>query len=122
MTNKKDYAEYPRKERFARRYPQRAQWMKEELEAKRGAAKYLLDAFKNAPKNMKEFFKELEDLVMLSREKQAKKKGRSKSKGLPSIYDLEVLQEHWTPKKKSKQKIKKIIVPVSEQEKPGVIT
>jgi len=121
MTNKKDYAEYPRKERFAKRYPQRAQWMKEELEAKHEAAKYLLDAFKNAPKNMKEFYKEVKDLTMLSREKQAKKKGRSKSKGLPSIYDLEILQEHWTPKKKSKQKSKKIKVPVSEQEKPGVV-
>jgi len=121
MTNKKDYAEYPRKERFAKRYPYHAHYMKEELEAKHEAAKYLLDAFKNAPKNMKEFYKEVKDLTMLSREKQAKKKGRSKSKGLPSIYDLEILQEHWTPKKKSKQKSKKIKVPVSEQEKPGVV-
>ena len=120
MANKKDYSEYPRKERFAKRYPYHAHYMKEELEAKHKAAKELWNSLKNAPKNIKEFFKEATDLTKISRKKGGKKRPKQ-CKTVPCLYDIELLQEQWTPKKKSKQKIKKIKVPVSEQEKPGVV-
>ena len=120
MANKRDYSEYPRKERFAARYPQRAHSIEKEIKAKHKAAKELWNALKNAPKNIKEFFKEATDLTKTSQRKGGKKRPKQ-CKTVPCLYDIEILQEHWTPKKKSKQKSKKILVPISEQEKPGVV-